>query len=142
MSSLPEIAGALREKNSILLTAHIMPDGDSIGSLLGLGLALRKAGLCVTMFSADEVPTRFRFLHGAEHIVTGTFPDEHFDLVVTLDCSDHLRVRPIWENIKDSDIINIDHHPTNKMFGNMNFVDAKAAATGEIVFALDRKSVV
>lgn len=136
MNSLIEIAQVLREKQSILLTAHIMPDGDSIGSLLGLGLALRSANLCVTMFSADEVPGRYSFLCGSEQIIIGTIPEKVFDLVVTLDCSDHLRVLPIWENIKGNEIINIDHHPTNKLFGKMNYVDAKAAATGEIVFAL------
>ncbi len=113
-----------------------MPDGDSIGSLLGLGLALRNAGFPVTMFSVDEIPSRYAFLDGAELIKTGRFPDSDYKRAVVLDCSDHLRIRPIWEKVKELFIINIDHHPTNRCFGKMNYVDTGAGATGEILFWL------
>ncbi|MBS4031399.1 MAG: bifunctional oligoribonuclease/PAP phosphatase NrnA [Clostridiales bacterium] len=136
MNSLSEIASQLNKVESILLTCHIMPDGDSIGSLLGLGLPMLSAGFNVTMFSADEVPERYKFLQGTDKIVTGNLPEQSFAIVVALDCSDHLRLKPIWEQVKDSFIINIDHHPTNSSFGNLNYVDATAAATGEIVHTL------
>lgn len=136
MNSLQEISARLRDAKSILVTSHIMPDGDSIGSLLGFGLALFRAGYHVTMFSADGVPDRYRFLEGAESIISGSFPAKEFDCVVALDCSDHTRIKPIWEAVKNNFIINIDHHVTNRLFGAMNFVNADAAATGEIVFSL------
>ncbi|MDW7650591.1 MAG: bifunctional oligoribonuclease/PAP phosphatase NrnA [Bacillota bacterium] len=136
MNSLKEIAARLQQSRAVLLTAHIMPDGDSIGSILGLGLPLRKAGYRVTMFSADEVPARYRFLAGAEDIITGSFPQGDYDCIVALDCSDHLRIRPVWERVSEYFLINIDHHPTNQKYGQMNLVDPRAAATGEIVFDL------
>lgn len=135
-NSLQEIASRLRAAEELLLTAHILPDGDSVGSLLGLGLALRDAGCRVTMFSADEVPVRYRFLKGADSVVTGRLPEKQYDCVISLDCSDHNRLRPIWDKIKDSFIVNIDHHATNRRFGKLNYVDSHASATGEIVFAL------
>lgn len=136
MNSLPEIAARLQEAQDILVTAHIMPDGDSIGSLLGLGMALRNADRRVTMYSADGVPDRFRFLHGSEQVLSGELPQTDFDCVVALDCSDERRIKPIWEQLKTRFVINIDHHPTNTRYGSMNYVDAAAAATGEIVWQL------
>lgn len=136
MNSLHAIASQLKKDESILLTCHIVPDGDSIGSLLGLGLPMLSAGFNVTMFSADEVPERYKFLQGTDKIVTGILPVRSFAKVVVLDCSDHLRLKPIWEQVKDNFIINIDHHPTNSSFGKLNYVDATAAATGEIVHTL------
>lgn len=136
MNSLREIATELKKDEPILITCHIMPDGDSIGSLLGLGLPMLSSGYNVTMFSADDVPERYNFLEGTDKIVTGQLPKQSFAKVIALDCSDHLRLKPIWEQIKNTFIINIDHHPTNSSFGNLNHVDAKAAATGEIVYTL------
>lgn len=136
MNSLREISAKLKKDESILLTCHIMPDGDSIGSLVGLGLPMLSAGFNVTMFSADVVPDRYKFLQGTDKIITGKLPEQNYSKVVALDCSDHLRLRPIWEQIKDNFIINIDHHPTNSFFGKMNYVDAQAAAAGEIVYTL------
>ncbi|MCR3922477.1 MAG: bifunctional oligoribonuclease/PAP phosphatase NrnA [Firmicutes bacterium] len=136
MNSLHEIAVHLQNCRSVLVTAHIMPDGDAIGSTLGLGLALQKLGLTVTMFSVDSVPARYHFLQGVEQIVIGALPAASFDCVLVLDCGDHFRLRPIWDNIKDNFIINIDHHPTNPLFGHLNYVDHQASATGELVFGL------
>jgi bifunctional oligoribonuclease and PAP phosphatase NrnA len=136
VNSLREISAELRKSGPTLLTTHIMPDGDSIGSLLGLGLSLRAAGCDVTMFSADDVPARYTFLEGSRQIKTQALPAAAYSRVVVLDCSDHLRIRPIWDKVKDKYIINIDHHPTNDLFGTMNYVDSAAGATGEIVYFL------
>jgi bifunctional oligoribonuclease and PAP phosphatase NrnA len=136
VNSMREIAAELQKGGPVLLTAHIMPDGDSIGSLLGLGLSLRAAGSDITMFSADDVPARYTFLHGSHLIKTQTLPEAAYTRVVVLDCSDHQRIRPIWDKVKDKFIINIDHHPTNDSFGTMNYIDSAAGATGEIVYFL------
>ncbi|MBT9142965.1 MAG: Bifunctional oligoribonuclease and PAP phosphatase NrnA [Dehalococcoidia bacterium] len=136
MNRLAEIAVRLKSSSNILVTSHIMPDGDSIGSLLGLGLALQQAGYAVTMFSVDSVPDRYSFLDGSEKIVEKLLPKADFDCVVILDCSDQDRIKPIWEQVKELLIINIDHHPTNRCFGNLNFVNPGASATGEIICQL------
>ncbi|NLZ39419.1 MAG: bifunctional oligoribonuclease/PAP phosphatase NrnA [Firmicutes bacterium] len=136
MNSLQEIAEFLQTCHSVLVTAHLSPDGDSIGSTIAMGLALERLGCKVTMFSIDGVPERFRFLSGSEKIVEHTLPETVYDCVLVLDCADHFRLLPIWEQIKDNRIINIDHHSTNELFGDLNYVDHKAAATGELAFAL------
>jgi len=136
MNNLAEIAVRLQSSGNILVTSHIMPDGDSIGSLLGLGLALQQAGYAVTMFSVDGVPDRYSFLDGSEKIVEKLLPKADYDCVVILDCSDQDRIKPIWEQLKELPIINIDHHPTNRCFGSLNYVNPAAAATGEIVWQL------
>lgn len=139
VNSLREIASHIRKCRQILVTAHIMPDGDSIGSLLGLGLGLQAAGYHATMFSADGVPNRFRFLAGTEQVASGQLPAGDFDCVIALDCSDHLRLSPVWDQLKDKFVINIDHHPTNTLYGSMNHLDTSASATGELVYALLRE---
>lgn len=135
MNSLAEIAALLKKPCATLITTHIMPDGDSIGSLLGLGRALAKV-YPVTMYSADPVPRRYSFLDGGGEIVTGETDLEPFERVIVLDCSDHLRIKPIWEAVRGKTVVNIDHHATNELFGHYNYVDVKAAATGEIVALL------
>lgn len=136
MNSLKDIAAELSKEGATLLVTHVQPDGDAIGSLLGLGLAMQAAGFNVTMFSVDGVPARYSFLPGAEKIAVGSLPSLDFQRVVTLDCSDHLRIAPIWEEVREKIIINIDHHQTNHYFGTLNLVDEKAAATGEIIYEL------
>lgn len=136
MNKLTEIAVRLKSFSNILVTSHIMPDGDSIGSLLGLGLALQQAGYAVTMFSVDGVPDRYSFLEGSEKIAEKLLPKADYDCVVVLDCSDQDRIKPIWEQVKELLIINIDHHPTNRCFGKLNYVNPAASATGEIVYQL------
>ena len=136
MNSLQEIAKHLQTCRSVLVTAHLAPDGDSIGSTVAMGFALEKLGCKVTMFSIDGVPERYRFLAGTEKIIGHSLPETVFDCVLALDCADHLRLFPIWEQIKNNFIINVDHHSTNELFGQLNYIDHKAAATGELVFAL------
>lgn len=132
MNSLAEIAALLKEPRATMITTHITPDGDSIGSLLGLGRALSRL-YPVTMFSHDPVPGRYSFLDVSDEIVTGHISLESFERVIVLDCSDHLRIKPIWEAVSAKTVVNIDHHATNEFFGHYNYVDVKAAATGEIV---------
>lgn len=136
MNKLAEIAAHLKISRDILVTSHIVPDGDSIGSLLGFGLALLQAGYTVTMFSVDGIPSRYAFLEGSEKVISKRLPKTDYDCVVVLDCSDQDRIKPIWEQIKGLFVINIDHHPTNRSFGNLNFVNLEASATGEIVYKL------
>lgn len=138
MNSLQEIAAAILNSKKILITSHVMPDGDSVGSLVALALSLADAGLKVSAYLADEVPDRFGFLAETVNIVSGKMPGNDFDLTVILDCSDPRRVGSLWEKVKERKVVNIDHHPTNTEFGLFNYVDIQAAATGEIIFDLIR----
>ena len=117
----------------ILVVSHIRPDGDAIGSLLGLGLALEKVGKEVQMVLNDGVPAPFRHLPGSERVQTK--PSGAFDLKVVLDCSDQKRVGNALNGYGKPDI-NIDHHVTNLLYARLNLVDPAAAATAEILTGL------
>ncbi len=117
-------------KNSkFLLSSHLRPDGDGIGSLLGLGLGLLKAGKEVQMVLEGGVPSSFKHLPGSELILKEctTIPE----LFILVDCSESTRAGRIAEKFPPD--INIDHHVTNTMFANINLVDPQAAATASII---------
>lgn len=122
---------------SILLICHVSPDGDAIGSLLGLGLGLRMHGKTTTMACESAPPRKFNFLPGFESIVN-TMDSFPFDLVIGLDSSDLARLGTVYvhDRLSRVPLINIDHHVTNLFFGDVNLVDTSAASASEIVLSL------
>jgi phosphoesterase RecJ-like protein len=114
----------------IVIASHVRPDGDAIGALLGLGLALRDAGKSVQMILADGVPSSFKYLEGSELIRKE--PTEDHDTFITVDCADFKRTGKIFENFGQPDI-NIDHHKTNEKFGKLNLIEAEEVATSAIL---------
>jgi phosphoesterase RecJ-like protein len=129
-----EITGEIRERfqnaKNIVVASHVRPDGDAIGSLLGLGLALRDAGKSVQMVLADGVPSSYKHLDGSELIVRG--PAGEHDTFITVDCADFKRTGKVFENFGQPDI-NIDHHKTNERFGKLNLIEAEEVATAAIL---------
>ncbi|RYD06811.1 hypothetical protein N752_02430 [Desulforamulus aquiferis] len=115
-----------------------MPDGDSLGSILALGLGLQTLGQEVTMVSSDPVPDLYTFLPGAEQIVVGKVPPGNYDLFIALDCSVIDRLGKYVESVLNSEITTlvIDHHVNDNPFGHYNYVEPKSAATGQIVMDL------
>ena len=128
------ISGVIKERleksRNIIIASHVRPDGDAIGSLLGLGLALRAAGKSVQMVLVDGVPSSFRHLEGSELIVKE--PTGEHDTFITVDSADFKRVGKTFENFGQPDI-NIDHHKTNEHFGNINLIEAEEVATAAIL---------
>lgn len=125
-----DIKNRLASAQRILITSHVRPDGDAIGSLLGLGLALSDAGKSVQMVLADGVPAAFRHLEGSDLIRQA--PDGEFDIFITVDCADFRRVGKVFEGFDPPDI-NIDHHITNENFGKINLIEADEVATTAIL---------
>jgi bifunctional oligoribonuclease and PAP phosphatase NrnA len=129
-----DIIGAIKERldrsEKILIASHIRPDGDAIGSLLGLGLALIDRGKSVKMVLVDGVPASFRHLQGSNLIVKE--PGGEHDIFITVDCADFKRVGKAFENIGQPDI-NIDHHKTNENFGKLNLIEPEEVATSAIL---------
>ena len=118
-----------QDGQSFLVISHIRPDGDAIGSLLGLGLSLRQAGKDVQMVLVDGIPHSFHHLYGSDLIARR--PKGSFDTSIVLDCSDLLRTGGVLGD-RQADL-NIDHHITNLNFARINFVDPGAAATSAIL---------
>jgi phosphoesterase RecJ-like protein len=129
-----EIIGAIKERlhrsNKVLVASHIRPDGDAIGSLLGLGLGLIESGKSVKMVLMDGVPASFGHLEGSELIVKD--PGGEYDTFITVDCADFKRVGKAFGNIGQPDI-NIDHHKTNEKFGKLNLIEPEEVATSAIL---------
>ena len=125
-----EIKNRLDAAKKIVITSHVRPDGDAIGSLVGLGLALRDAGKSVQMILADGVPSSFKYLEGSELIKKE--PNGDHDTFITVDCADFKRTGKIFENFGQPDI-NIDHHKTNENFGKLNLIEAEEVATSAIL---------
>jgi phosphoesterase RecJ-like protein len=129
-----EITGAIKSRlndaQKIVIASHVRPDGDAIGSLLGLGLALKDAGKSVQMVLVDGVPASFKYLEGSELIVKE--PQGGHDTFITVDSADFKRVGKFFENFGQPDI-NIDHHKTNEKFGKLNLIEAEEVATAAIL---------
>ncbi len=124
-----EIRGLLTNANKIGLTSHKRPDGDAIGSVLGLGLALIDAGKEVQLVLKDGVSHTFRHLPGVE-LIKRSFKED-CDLYVVLDCSDLERTANVLDG-RRVDLV-IDHHISNEGFGTVNLIDDKAVATCAIL---------
>jgi phosphoesterase RecJ-like protein len=140
-NTLAEIVRALEERDGFILVGHQIPDGDCIGSLVAMQLALQAMGKRSIPLLQDALPPNYYFLPGAEQI---TFTAEGRDYsaypcVIYLDCADHERIGDqVLAAIAHTHCsINIDHHMTNNKFGDLNLIEDKAA-NGEIVYALIR----
>ena len=146
MSSLPDIAASdlervgaeLRDRDRFLLTAHEGPDGDALGSLLGLHKVLTQLGKDSVMFMAAKefpLPIEYRFLP-LEEVFHEPPADMADRTVVFLDCGNIDRMPVEWLTAGGNDIINIDHHHDNTCFGDINLVEVGASCTAEIVYDL------
>ena len=141
-TTLTKASQLLRSARRPLLICHVSPDGDAIGSLIGLGAALTAWGLNPILACSDPVPWDLAHVPGADSVVQDVA--EFFDLVISLDCSDLERLGSMCRlpDFRDRPLINIDHHQTNTSYGDVNLVDASASSTAEVVLRLlDRMSL-
>jgi phosphoesterase RecJ-like protein len=122
--------------NRILIISHIRPDGDAVGSTLGLGLILEEMGKEVSFVLEDGVPKVFFHLTGADRIIKEAVGV--FDLVIVVDSSDIERIGSVLDDFGEPDV-NIDHHPTNTQFAKLNLVNDSAVATVEIIYDLAKE---
>jgi len=120
----------IEQADQIMVTAHTRPDGDAIGSVLGLGLALQAEGKQVQMVLADGVPNPLRFLPGSEQVVTQ--PKGPVDMVIVVDSGSLDRVGSVIDNVEHIDV-NIDHHPDNTRFAEVNILDPQAVSASQML---------
>jgi phosphoesterase RecJ-like protein len=137
-SSLAEVAGELRSRDRFLLTAHEGPDGDALGSLLGMHHLLGQLGKDSVMFMAAKefpLPIEYRFLP-LEEVFHEPPADMADRTVVFLDCGNIDRMPVGFLTAGANFRINIDHHHDNTLFGDVNLLDTGASSTAEIVYEL------
>lgn len=138
MSTIEDAAQAISRANSIALACHVGPDGDALGSMLGLGIAASNAGkkVVASFGSPFAVPPGLAFLPTDLLVPPAEFPDAP-ELMVVLDAGSAERLGELGSNAtKAAVVLVIDHHVTNEGFGDIALVDPSAAATGELVFAI------
>lgn len=134
---MDQIIQHIKDSRHILIVSHAEPDGDCVGSLVALGLALAKLDKEITMFNPSPIPAVYRFLSGTERIVQQIKKADTYDLVIVLDCGDMVRVGEAGAEVdKIPVLINIDHHVSNTGFGHIQLIDTDACATAEIVYGL------
>ncbi len=125
------------EARQIVLITHCNPDGDGIGSQLALFNALKASGKQVRMHNRDGVPRIYEFLEQADAVTHGDWPEDcEPDVIVSLDCGAKSRLGMPDEFFASATLINIDHHASNQLFGDINVVDARYCATGAMIYDL------
>lgn len=134
-------AQMLQEAERILFFLHVSPDGDSIGSTLGMVRAMRHAGKRAIIVGVDPVPRIYQFLPGWDsYFVPWQEVEGEWDLACFLDCGDLQRVGAAEPVVKKANrTLNIDHHITNAAYGEYNYLDFTAAAVGELAYRLLRE---
>ncbi|MDY7076373.1 MAG: bifunctional oligoribonuclease/PAP phosphatase NrnA [Chloroflexota bacterium] len=135
-TTLKQASQLIQSVRQPLLICHVAPDGDAIGSMMGLGRALRQMGLEPVLACSDPIPARFNYIPGTEVIVQDV--GDPFDLVISIDCSDLERLGSLtqMQAFENAPLLNIDHHLTNLNFGDVNLVDPHASSTAEVVLRL------
>jgi phosphoesterase RecJ-like protein len=136
---LRRIAEEIRSHDCFLVSSHVNPEGDAIGSILALGLVLKGLGKRVEILNQDPTPEVLSFLPGAEEIIHQAPENVPYDVALALDCGDKARLGEEFGKVKKiGKIINIDHHVSNRHFGDINLVDPTASSAAEILFDLLR----
>ena len=132
-----EAIRALNSAKKIMIVSHLNPDGDTLGCMLALGLALMQNGKKVWLACHDAVPTRYQYLPGSELVLTEC--REKVDVAVAVDCGGEKQLGSMRSTFfKARKTIQIDHHDFGDAFGKIQVLDAEASAVGEIVFHLIR----
>lgn len=141
MGIFKDVIREINKGRKFLAVSHVSPEGDAVGSLLGITLALRSMGKDVTAYLEDPVPEVFKFLPGAEGVVHSLDPAEKFDATFAVDCGQKERLgRGFNSLIEPGTIVNIDHHATNDRFGSVNVIVPDASAAGELVYDLCKEA--
>jgi phosphoesterase RecJ-like protein len=133
---IDRILEGIRQSRTICVVGHIRPDGDCIGSQLGLSLALRDQGKRVTCWNEDAMPDKLAFLD-PDGLVQRPRPGKKFDCVIATDCASFERLGKVGKCIGNRKLfINIDHHASNTRYADINWISAKEPSSGELVFKL------
>jgi len=133
---LSQVVELIESKNRFAITAHARPDGDSLGSSLGLYWLLLALDKEAEVIMRDPVPCSYRQLPGADKVRVTPAVDLPYDAVFVIECSDI--TRPGLIDLEKQFVVNIDHHATTALFGSINWLDSTASAVGEMIYNLTK----
>jgi len=131
---LSQVVELVEKKDRFAITSHVRPDGDSLGSSLGLYWLLRALDKEVEVTMRDMAPHAYQQLPGADAIRVTPAVDRPYDAVFVIECSDI--DRPGLIDLEKQFVVNIDHHSTTALFGAINWIDSTASAVGEMIYNL------
>ena len=133
---IDRIIEALRQSQTVCVAGHVRPDGDCVGSQLGLTLALRNEGKKVVCWNEDHIPQKYEFLD-RDGIIQKPRKGMKFDCVVATDAASFERLGKVGRCITNRKLlINIDHHESNTRYADLNWVSAREPSAGELIFRL------
>lgn len=131
---LSQVVELIENKQNFAITTHIKPDGDGVGSSLGLCWLLRSLGKSAEVVVRGDIPLAYRSLPGADDIRDIEKVDKTYDAIFVIECSD--LQRPGIAGLDEQFTVNIDHHATSEHFGTVNWIDSTASAVGEMIYNL------
>lgn len=134
MDQLQQVLQEIEKRNSFVVTSHARPDGDAIGSSLAMAQILLAMGKRADVVLADSVPVLYKPLPHAETVSQDSHVNGHYDAAVVLECDSAQRTRV--QGLEKYFLISIDHHASSKPWANVNWIDPRACAVGEMVFRL------
>lgn len=129
-------AEVLAAATSVVVIGHVQPDADAVGAGLALGLALAREGVEVQVSFPDPLPESLRGLAGVELVVPAVQARRDADLVVTVDAPSANRLGDLADLTTAGEVLVIDHHKSNTLFGTVNYVDGQADSTSLMVAEL------
>lgn len=131
---LSQVIDLIEKNERFAITSHIRPDGDSLGSSLALCWILRSLKKDAEVIMCDHVPHAYSKLPGADDVKVVPDAVRQYDAVFVIECSDVSR--PGLPSLGEQFVVNIDHHSTTELFGDVNWIDSTAAAVGEMIYNL------
>ena len=131
---LSQVVELIENKQSFAITTHLRPDGDGVGSSLGLCWLLRSLGKDAEVVLKDAIPISYLNLPGADEVKQISEVNGQYDAVFIIECSN--LARPDIEGLEAQVTVNIDHHSTSEHFGTINWIDPTASAVGEMIYNL------
>jgi bifunctional oligoribonuclease and PAP phosphatase NrnA len=135
---IDRIIEVIRESKTICVVGHVRPDGDCVGSQVGLALALQHEGKKVACWNENAVPDKYRFLNH-DGLFQKPKRGMKFDCVIATDCASFERLGRVGKCVTERKMfINIDHHESNTRYADVNWVSAREPSTGELIYRLLR----
>ena len=137
-----DLLKAINQANSVLVTGHVRPDGDSLGCMIALAHLLNRAGIKAVATAERKGLGGPGFLVGVEKLLApAATAKKKFDLLISVDCGAFDRLpEPIQPLVSKLTVVNIDHHRTNTLFGTLNWIEGRSSSTGEMIWRLARKA--
>ena len=134
-----DLIKVIKKNKKFIIISHINPEGDAIGCQIALRELLISLGKDVRIVNSDKIPSCYRFISGWKSI-SRSLKDFSYQVIFILDCSDLSRIGKLKDRVnKNILMVNIDHHESNKIFGNINWIDPKASSVSEMIYRLYKK---